>query len=195
MAGLLNYKIFMPPLCGIFFFVRGVMALAATRLIALHKNKGKSVAACLKSRTDYAQNPDKTNKGELVSSYECSPLTADEEFMLSKRQYDLATGRRQKSDVIAYQIRQSFRPGEITAEEANKVGYELAMRFTKGKHAFGLVTVGDKGQIVIPAKARKIFNIQPGDRLIVLGDEAQGLALLSEKDFLAMVRSFRTQGE
>ena len=108
--------------------------MAATRLIALHKNKGKSVAACLKSRTDYAQNPDKTNKGELVSSYECSPLTVDEEFMLSKRQYELVTGRRQKSDVIAYQIRQSFKPGEITAEEANKVGYELAMRFTKGKY-------------------------------------------------------------
>lgn len=54
--------------------------------------------------------------------------------MLSKRQYELATGRRQKSDVIAYQIRQSFKPGEITAEEANKVGYELAMRFTKGKY-------------------------------------------------------------
>ena len=47
--------------------------MAATRLIALHKNKGKSVAACLKSRADYAKNPDKTNKGELVSSYECSP--------------------------------------------------------------------------------------------------------------------------
>ena len=123
------------------------MALAATRLIALHKNKGKSVAACLKSRTDYAQNPDKTNKGELVSSYECSPLTADEEFMLSKRQYDLATGRRQKSDVIAYQIRQSFRPGEITAEEANKVGYELAMRFTKGKHAFVVATHTDRQHI------------------------------------------------
>ena len=105
--------------------------MAAIRLIALHKNKGKSVAACLKSRTDYAKNPDKTNRGELVSSYECSPLTADEEFMLSKRQYELATGRRQKNDVIAYQIRQSFRPGEITAEEANKVGYELAMRFTR----------------------------------------------------------------
>ena len=116
------------------FFCREVVELAATRLIALHKNKGKSVAACLKSRTDYAQNPDKTNKGELVSSYECSPLTVDEEFMLSKRQYELVTGRRQKSDVIAYQIRQSFKPGEITAEEANKVGYELAMRFTKGKY-------------------------------------------------------------
>ena len=111
--------------CAAFSFCREVVKLAATRLIALHKNKGKSVAACLKSRTDYAQNPDKTQQGELVSSYECSPLTVDEEFMLSKRQYELVTGRRQKSDVIAYQIRQSFKPGEITAEEANKVGYEL----------------------------------------------------------------------
>ena len=121
--------------------------MAATRLIALHKNKGKSVAACLKSRTDYVQNPDKTEQGELVSSYECSPLTVDEEFMLSKRQYELATGRRQKSDVIAYQIRQSFKPGEITAEEANKVGYELAMRFTKGKY-------GRKDLLRIPADNR-----------------------------------------
>ena len=124
-----------------------MVRLAATRLIALHKNKGKSVAACLKSRTDYAKNPDKTNRGELVSSYECSPLTADEEFMLSKRQYELATGRRQKNDVIAYQIRQSFKPGEITAEEANKVGYELAMRFTKGKYAFIVATHTDREHI------------------------------------------------
>ena len=121
--------------------------MAATRLIALHKNKGKSVAACLKSRTDYAQNPDKTEQGQLVSSYACSALTADEEFMLTKRQYDLVNGRRQKSDVIAYQIRQSFRPGEITAEEANKVGYELAMRFTKGKHAFVVATHTDRQHI------------------------------------------------
>ena len=133
--------------CAAFSFCREVVKLAATRLIALHKNKGKSVAACLKSRTDYAKNPDKTNRGELVNSYECSPLTADEEFMLSKRQYELATGRRQKNDVIAYQIRQSFRPGEITAEEANKVGYELAMRFTKGKYAFIVATHTDREHI------------------------------------------------
>ena len=123
------------------------MDIAATRLIALHKNKGKSVVACLKSRTDYAQNPEKTEQGELVSSYECSPLTVDEEFMLSKRQYELATGRRQRSGVIAYQIRQSFKPGEITAEEANKVGYELAMRFTKGKYAFIVATHTDREHI------------------------------------------------
>ena len=121
--------------------------MAATRLIALHKNKGMTVAACLKNRTDYIENPDKTEQGQFVSSYACSALTADEEFMLTKRQYDLVNGRRQKSDVIAYQIRQSFRPGEITAEEANKVGYELAMRFTKGKYAFIVATHTDREHI------------------------------------------------
>ena len=57
----------------------------------------------------------------------------------------------------------------------------------KGKHIFGVVTVGDKGQVVIPAKARRIFSISPGDQLVVLGDEAQGLALQRSSDFLYMV--------
>ena len=93
----------MPPSGG-FFLYGGWFEVAATRLVALHKNKGKSVAACLKSRTDYAQNPDKTEQGQFVSSYACSTLTADEEFMLTKRQYELVTGRRQKNDVIASSI-------------------------------------------------------------------------------------------
>ena len=123
------------------------MALAATRLIPMRKNKGKSIGACLHNHTSYIQNPDKTEQGELVSSYQCSPLTVDEEFLLTKRLYEQTTGRSQKSDVIAYQIRQSFKPGEITAEEANKVGYELAMRFTKGKHAFIVATHTDRAHI------------------------------------------------
>jgi len=61
----------------------------------------------------------------------------------------------------------------------------------KGKHMFGMVKVGDKGQIVIPAKARKVFQIEPGDNLIVLGDESQGLALINEREFMKMVRQFR----
>ena len=64
----------------------------------------------------------------------------DEEFLLCKRQYEQSTGRSQKNNVIAYQIRQSFKPGEITPEEANKVGYELAMRWTKGKYQFFVCT-------------------------------------------------------
>ena len=123
------------------------MALAATRLIPMRKNKGKSIGACLHNHTSYIQNPDKTEQGELVSSYQCSPLTVDEEFLLTKRLYEQTTGRSQKSDVIAYQIRQSFKPGEITAEEANKVGYELAMRFTKGKYAFIVATHTDRAHI------------------------------------------------
>lgn len=61
----------------------------------------------------------------------------------------------------------------------------------RGKHLFGMVKVGDKGQIVIPAKARRIFGIEPGDNLILLGDEAQGLAILPEKDFLTLVNTMR----
>ena len=67
--------------------------------------------------------------------------------MLTKKLYEQATGRSQKSNIIAYQIRQSFRPGEITAEEANQVGYELASRFLKGKHAFIVATHTDREHI------------------------------------------------
>jgi AbrB family looped-hinge helix DNA binding protein len=52
-----------------------------------------------------------------------------------------------------------------------------------------LVKVGDKGQIVIPAKARKIFDIRTGDNLIVLGDEFQGIALIKEKGLLGLINS------
>ena len=61
----------------------------------------------------------------------------------------------------------------------------------KGKHMFGMVKVGDKGQIVIPSKARKLFQIEPGDSLIVLGDEFQGLAIIKEEKFLDMVNEMR----
>ena len=61
----------------------------------------------------------------------------------------------------------------------------------KGKHVFGMVKVGDKGQIVIPAKARKIFDIQPGDNLIVLGDEGQGIAIIKEKGLLNLLNKVR----
>ncbi|MCR4776514.1 MAG: helix-turn-helix domain-containing protein [Saccharofermentans sp.] len=63
----------------------------------------------------------------------------------------------------------------------------------KGKHIFGLVKVGDKGQIVLPAKARKIFDINPGDNVLVLGDEGQGLAILKEKSLLNLLKNARKQ--
>ena len=121
--------------------------MAATRLIALHVNKGRTVAQCLVDRTDYSQNAEKTNDGEFISSYECDPKTADEEFLLSKRQYQHITGREHRNNIIAYQIRQSFKPGEITPEEANRIGHETAMRWTKGNHAFFVATHIDKAHI------------------------------------------------
>ena len=121
--------------------------MATTRLIPMHQNKGKTVSKCLADRTEYAKNPDKTANGEFISAYECDPTTVDAEFLAAKRIYADRTGRSQQSDVIAYQVRQSFRPGEITPEEANKIGYEFAMRWTKGKHAFIVATHVDKAHI------------------------------------------------
>ena len=121
--------------------------MAATRLIAMHLNKGKSIQKCLKDRTDYAQNPEKTDGGILVSSYECDPKLVEEQFTLAKREYEHKTGRHYHGDVIAYQIRQSFKPGEITPEEANRIGYETAMRWTKGQHAFIVATHIDRAHI------------------------------------------------
>ena len=121
--------------------------MAATRLIPMHVNKGKTLAQSLGDRTDYAKNPEKTDKGELVTGYQCDPVTVDEEFLLSKRQYEQITGRRHRHEVIAYQIRQSFKPGEVTPEEANRLGRELALRFTKGKYAFIVATHTDRAHI------------------------------------------------
>ncbi|MDD3228251.1 MAG: relaxase/mobilization nuclease domain-containing protein [Oscillospiraceae bacterium] len=121
--------------------------MATTRIISMHINKGKTIAQCLTDRTDYAKNPEKTAGGELISAYACDPHTADAEYLFSKRQYKTITGREQKNDVIAYQVRQSFKPGEVTPEEANKVGYEFAARLLKGNHAFIVATHIDKRHI------------------------------------------------
>ena len=121
--------------------------MAATRLIVMHQNKGKTIAQSLKDRVDYAKNGEKTDHGELVSSYACNAEIVDKEFAESKREYLRLTGRKPKGDILAYQIRQSFKPGEITPEEANRIGYETAMRFTKGNHAFIVATHIDRAHV------------------------------------------------
>lgn len=60
-----------------------------------------------------------------------------------------------------------------------------------GRYVFGTVTVGDKGQIVIPARARRIFHIQPGDQLMMLGDDDRGLALVDARFFLEIAEGMR----
>lgn len=78
----------------------------------------------------------------------------------------------------------------INYEKKDSLGLEVP---PKGKHIFGMVKVGEKGQIVIPAKARKIFDIRPGDNLIVLGDEGQGIALIKEKGLLDLLKAAREE--
>ncbi len=77
---------------------------------------------------------------------------------------------------------------ELVQYEEASMGLPIPPR---GKHIFGTVTVGDKGQLVIPKKAREIFGIAPGDRIVVLGDEAQGLALVREENMVKMLEAFR----
>ncbi len=122
--------------------------MATTSIMPLHTGKGRSVRRAIQDSINYVKNPAKTDEGRLVTSYQCNGEIADAEFLLAKRQYIAATGRvRGKDDIIAYHLRQSFVPGEITPEEANRLGQELARRFTKGNHAFIVCTHIDKAHV------------------------------------------------
>lgn len=122
--------------------------MATTRIMPLHVGKGRTESRAISDIINYVANLQKTDNGRLVIGYECDSRIADAQFMLAKRQYIAATGRvRGKDDVIAYHVRQSFCPGEITPEEANKVGMDFAKRFTKGNYAFIVCTHIDKSHI------------------------------------------------
>ena len=115
------------------------------RKIMRNRTRQQSMA----DRHDYDQKAEKTQDGELVSSFMCSPETAAEEFEISKQLYYQITGRSQPKgrDVLMYRIIQSFKPGEVSPEEANRIGYELAMKFTGGQHQFVVATHVDKAHI------------------------------------------------
>ena len=113
----------------------------------MHVNKGMSFDQSMSARLSYVRDEEKTEDGEYVTSYACNAKIAEIEFANAKNEYLRKTGRQYKGDIIAYQIRQSFKPGEVTPEEANKIGYETAMRFTKGQHAFVCCTHTDQEHI------------------------------------------------
>ena len=98
----------------------------------------------MEDRFIYGLNPEKLG---AVSSYLCDPNTAPAEFLLVKSQYLAETGRAVSRGALFFQIRQAFLPGEVTAEEANRIGYETAMRWTKGKYQFFVCTHIDKEHI------------------------------------------------
>lgn len=123
--------------------------MAATRFISMHKSKGKTPAVSLTERVAYILNPAKTDGGRLVSAHGCDPATAAAEMLLSRRQYLDAGGwvPGNGKEVLAYHIRQAFKPGEITPEDANRIGRELAERFTKGRYQFVVATHIDRGHV------------------------------------------------
>ena len=122
--------------------------MATTRLMPLHTGKGRNLSTAIADIIDYVKNPQKTDFGKFIYGYECDTRIADAEFLLSKRQYASLTGRNRGSDdVIAYHLRQAFKPGEVTPEEANQIGRELAMKLTKGNHAFIVCTHVDKHHV------------------------------------------------
>ena len=126
--------------------------MATTRLMPLHTGKGRTVGQAISDIIDYTENPQKTDGGRLITSWQCDSRIADAEFLFTKNQYIQKTGRvRGEDDVIAYHLRQSFVPGEITPEDANRLGCELAKRFTKGNHAYIVCTHIDKAHMPRPA--------------------------------------------
>jgi len=109
--------------------------MATTWTKSIHR--GTSIAATLRDRTEYAKDPNKTDGGILIDSFECDPRTVDSEFLFSKRLYEQKTGRDQgRHDVIAYHVRMSFKPGEVEPDQVLELGRELALRWTKGRHQF-----------------------------------------------------------
>ena len=121
--------------------------MAATRIMSIHINKGKTARQCIGDRLDYIMNPKKTDGGILVSTYACLPETAADEFMLFRQEYQQNTGRTQENEVIGYHVRQAFKPDEITPEEANEIGKELASRMTDAQFAYVVATHIDKHHI------------------------------------------------
>ena len=121
--------------------------MAATCIISIHINKGKTARQCIGDRLDYIMNPKKTDGGILISAYACSPETAADEFMLFRQEYQQNTGRTQENEVIGYHVRQAFKPDEISPEDANEIGKELASRMTDGQFAYVVATHIDKHHI------------------------------------------------
>ena len=111
--------------------------MATTTLLQRHAAEGETIAEAIRDCLDYGKNPEKTESGKYISAYECDPATVADEFLLAKASYAAMTGREQKkeNDVLCYQIRQSFYPGEITPKEANRIGYEFMCAAASGKEA------------------------------------------------------------
>lgn len=76
----------------------------------------------------------------------------------------------------------------------SKIGNTALTPGPKGKHIFGTVKINDKGQVVIPKKARELFGIEADDSLVILGDEAEGIAIIKAEVFEARLNYLLENG-
>ena len=123
--------------------------MATTRIIPLHAGKGRTVGKAISDIIDYVKNPEKTDHGKLITSYQCDSRVADAQFLLDKQTYAARTGRvRGADDVIAYHLRQSFVPGEITpGGKPTAWAWSWPGASPRGKHAFIVCTHIDKAHV------------------------------------------------
>ena len=103
--------------------------------------KIKPIKSTLKKALDYIQNPDKTYGKMLVSSFGCSPETADIEF-----EFTIAQALNRGNN-LAHHLIQSFEPGEVDYQKAHEIGKQLADAVTKGQYEYVLTTHIDKGHV------------------------------------------------
>ena len=119
--------------------------MATTYIRPYKTSSGLSAVQTMRERFDYALDP---KKCAVVSAYLCQPETAHAEFMLVKNQYQAITDRNAEKGHLFFQIRQAFPPGELSVEDAHRIGYETAMRWTKGKYQYFVCTHNDRGHLL-----------------------------------------------
>ena len=177
--------------------------MAISNILPRKTMRNRTPMQSMSARLDYDQKPEKTRCGELVSSYMCSPETAAQEFETSQWLYHCLTGRSQPQsrDVLMYRIIQSFKPGEVTPEQAHGIACELAMRFTEGQYQFVVATHTDKAHIHSHIEFNSVnldcdgkFHVhQSGRALQRLNDEIcreHGLSVTEKKE-----RNGKSHGE
>ena len=152
--------------------------MATTTLLQRHAGEGETIAEAIRDCLDYGKDPEKTESGKYISAYECDPATVADEFLLAKASYAAMTGREQKKEnnVLCYQIRQSFYPGEITPKEANRIGYELA------------IIIIDDTAYMLSMAGEKLFNIERAYKGICL----QKVAAVEKMRIVTDFELFRT---
>lgn len=140
--------------------------MATTFITGIAQRPGRSKLKTAQDSIFYIENPKKTRNGELVTAFRCSPKSAPLEMLYEQSLREQETGRKvvqkydgKKKSYLLMTMRQSFAPGEVTPEQAHRIGCELAERFLGKKYQYVVATHIDKAHI----HNHVIFNIVGSD--------------------------------